>query len=145
MKTNILISLLAVFAIINSSATGNDRAHAGKNKLLSDVQKDKKVVKNMSKAPKPSKQNLLPPEWNPKLAGDEVMKRLINVTASQVKGAHDAEFVCVGERAYIVEHDNDVEPGHNARTKEIHGAYQFASFYLQASIGVFVARQTWQN
>ncbi len=58
--------------------------------------------------------SLLPTGWDPALAGDEVMKRLVKVTASQVKGAHDAEFVCVGERAYIVEHDNDVAPGHGA-------------------------------
>jgi len=58
--------------------------------------------------------NLLPTGWDPALAGDEVMKRLVKVTAPQVKGAHDAEFVCVGDRAYIVEHDNDVAPGHGA-------------------------------
>ena len=39
---------------------------------------------------------LLPPGWDPTLAGDVVMQRLVKVTAPQVKGAHDAEFVCVG-------------------------------------------------
>ncbi len=58
--------------------------------------------------------SLLPAGWDPALAGDGVMQRLIKVTAPQAKGAHDAEFVCVGERAYIVEHDNDVAPGHGA-------------------------------
>jgi BNR repeat-like domain len=58
--------------------------------------------------------SLLPPGWDPALAGDTVMQRLIRVTAPQVKGAHDAEFVCIGERAYIVEHDNDIQPGHGA-------------------------------
>ena len=57
---------------------------------------------------------LVPAGWDPALAGDIVMQRLVRVTAPQVKGAHDAEFVCVGERAYIVEHDNDVAPGHGA-------------------------------
>jgi predicted neuraminidase len=57
---------------------------------------------------------LVPKDWDAALAGDEVMKRLVKVTAPQVKGAHDAEFVCVGDRAYIVEHDNDVAPGHGA-------------------------------
>ena len=52
--------------------------------------------------------------WDAALAGDIVMQRLIKVTAPQMKGAHDAEFVCIGERAYIVEHDNDVAPGHGA-------------------------------
>ena len=55
---------------------------------------------------------LLPTGWNPKAAADEVLARLVRVSAPQVKGAHDAEFVCVGDRAYVVEHDNDVAPGH---------------------------------
>jgi len=57
---------------------------------------------------------LLPPGWNPKAAADEVLARLVRVSAPQVKGAHDAEFVCVGDRGYVVEHDNDVQPGHGA-------------------------------
>ena len=57
---------------------------------------------------------LLPSGWDPKVAADKVLASLIKVTAPQAKGAHDAEFVCVGERAYIVEHDNDVAPGHGA-------------------------------
>ena len=58
--------------------------------------------------------DLIPAGWDAALAGDQVMDRLVRVSAPQVKGAHDAEFVCVGERAYIVEHDNDVRPGHGA-------------------------------
>ncbi|MCX6900953.1 MAG: exo-alpha-sialidase, partial [Verrucomicrobia bacterium] len=58
--------------------------------------------------------SLVPPGWDPALAGDEVMARLIRVTAPHVKGAHDAEFVCVGDNTFIVEHDNDVRPGHGA-------------------------------
>jgi hypothetical protein len=42
--------------------------------------------------------SLLPTGWDAALAGDEVMRRLVKVTAPKVKGAHDAEFVCVGER-----------------------------------------------
>jgi len=57
---------------------------------------------------------LIPAGWDAALAGDQVLNRLVRVSAPQVKGAHDAEFVCVGERAYIVEHDNDVQPGHGA-------------------------------
>lgn len=60
------------------------------------------------------KPSLLPTNWDPALAGDVVMQRLVKVTAPEVKGAHDAEFVCVGDQAYIVEHDNNVEPGHGA-------------------------------
>ena len=57
---------------------------------------------------------ILPAGWNPKAAADAVLERLVRVSAPQVKGAHDAEFVCVGGRAYVVEHDNDVAPGHGA-------------------------------
>ena len=59
-------------------------------------------------------ESLLPPNWDPALAGDEVMERLANTSASHVKGAHDAEFVCVGERAYIVTEANDVKAGESA-------------------------------
>ncbi len=56
--------------------------------------------------------------WDAALAGDMVMQRLSRVTAPHVKGAHDAEFVCIGGRAYIVEHDNDIQPGHGAGKAE---------------------------
>jgi len=55
---------------------------------------------------------LVPSNWDPTLAGDAVLRRLVRVTAPHVKGAHDAEFVCVGDRAFVVEHDSDVAPGH---------------------------------
>lgn len=58
--------------------------------------------------------SLLPPDWDPKRAGDEVLATLIKVTAPPAKGAHDADLVLVGERAYVVEHDNDLKPGHGA-------------------------------
>jgi len=61
-----------------------------------------------------AKSKLLPPDWDPKRAGDEILSKLIKVSAPQVKGAHDADLVLVGERAYIVEHDNDIKPGHGA-------------------------------
>lgn len=83
-----------------------DDVAAGKN--ASGVVSLKQVV---NKLEKPS---LLAANWNPKAAADKVIASLIKVTAPQAKGAHDAEFVCVGDRAYIVEHDNNVEPGHGA-------------------------------
>ncbi|MCB1276831.1 sialidase family protein [Prosthecobacter sp.] len=60
------------------------------------------------------KPKLLPANWDPALAGDIVMQRLINTSAPRVKGAHDAEFVCVGERAYIVTEANDLKAGESA-------------------------------
>lgn len=65
-------------------------------------------------APLASAQSLLPSNWDPMLAGDIVMQRLINTSAPQVKGAHDAEFVCLGERAYVVAEANDVKAGESA-------------------------------
>ena len=58
--------------------------------------------------------SLLPEGWDPALAGDSVMRRLVNASAPRVKGAHDAEFVCVGDRAYLVTEANDVKAGESA-------------------------------
>jgi hypothetical protein len=63
--------------------------------------------------------SLVPAGWDPALAGDHVMEKLITVTAPQVKGAHDAEMVMVGERAYIVAEVNDVREGESAGWPEI--------------------------
>ena len=100
-----------------------DRDRQGDGEILLAKFKEEDVLagKNVSGAVtlkqtinKLHKPSLLPAKWDPALAGDIVMQRLVRVSAPQVKGAHDAEFVCVGERAYIVEHDNDVTPGHGA-------------------------------
>ena len=100
-----------------------DRDRQGDGEILLAKFKEEDVVagKNVSGAGsfkqtinKLNKPSVLPAKWDPALAGDIVMQRLVRVTAPQVKGAHDAEFVCVGERAYVVEHDNDVSPGHGA-------------------------------
>jgi fructosamine-3-kinase len=48
------------------------------------------------------------------VAGDVVMARLVSTSAPRVKGAHDAEFVCAGARAYIVAEANDVKAGESA-------------------------------
>lgn len=57
---------------------------------------------------------LVPKDWDPALAGDVVMQRLINICSPRVKGTHDAEFVCVGDRAYIVTEANDLKEGESA-------------------------------
>ncbi len=56
---------------------------------------------------------ILPPDWNPKQAADKVMQGLMNVSAPKVKGAHDAEFAIVGDKAYIVAEANDIQGGEN--------------------------------
>lgn len=61
-----------------------------------------------------SEKPLLPAGWNAKQEGDKVMARLVNVTAPQVKGAHDAEFVIANGKAYIVAEANDERAGESA-------------------------------
>jgi hypothetical protein len=55
------------------------------------------------------------------------MKRLVKVTSPSVKGAHDAEFVCVGDRAYIVAEVNDSRAGESAGWPEIYCALSIAN------------------
>jgi len=92
------------------------------NGSLKNIIKDKQGMNHgaptMPPSPSPAKTRLLPSDWDPKSAADTVLARLVKVTAPQVKGAHDAEFVCVGDRGHVVEHDNDVEPGHGAGEHE---------------------------
>lgn len=57
---------------------------------------------------------VLPQSWDAKSAGDQVMAGLVNTTAPEVKGAHDAEMVITGGRAYIVAEANDQQAGENA-------------------------------
>ena len=78
-------------------------AAAGKN--VSGAVSLKQVVNKLDKPP------LLPANWDAALAGDVVMQRLVKVTAPGVKGAHDAEFVCAGDRAYVVSEVNDLKGG----------------------------------
>lgn len=57
---------------------------------------------------------LLPPDWDAQAAGDRVMKNLIRITGPEVKGAHDADMVLLGDRAYVVTMANEIQPGENA-------------------------------
>ncbi|HSJ04273.1 MAG: sialidase family protein [Verrucomicrobium sp.] len=49
-----------------------------------------------------------------KSQGDAIMKSLIRISAPEVKGAHDAEMVLVGNRAYVVYEANDERAGESA-------------------------------
>ncbi len=98
-----------------------DRNGAGEILLAKFREEDVAAGKSVSGAVtlkqvinKLDKPTLLPPGWDPKAAADKVLASLIKVSAPQVKGAHDADLVLVGERAFIVEHDNDIKPGHGA-------------------------------
>jgi len=67
-------------------------------------------------------QSIVPENWDPALAGDQVMERLVTVTADRVKGAHDAEMVIVEGHAYIVSELNDVRSGESAGWPEIYAS-----------------------
>ncbi len=90
---------------------------------------------------------LVPAHWDPVAAGQQVMQRLVRVTAPPVKGAHDAEFVCVGDHAYIVEHDNDREPGHNAGAAMycVLSVVDLATLAVEATIPFARSRQVFAN
>jgi len=67
-------------------------------------------------------ESLLPPGHDPVEAGNQVLERLVVVTAPQVRGAHDAEMALVGDRAYIVAEVNDRRAGESAGWPEIYVA-----------------------
>jgi hypothetical protein len=93
-------------------------------------------------------QSLLPANWAPALAGDIVMQRLINTSAPQVKGAHDAEFVCVGERAYLVAEANDVKAGESAGWPFIYATMSIVnlkSLTLERVIDFAKSEQAFEN
>ena len=69
------------------------------------------VVGSALKAEPANVAPLLPVCWNAKAAGDKVMAGLFKVTGPGVKGAHDASFAIVGDRAYVVAEVNDRQAG----------------------------------
>ena len=104
-----------------------DRQGEGEILLAKFREEDVLACKNASGAvilkqtiSKLQKPQLVPAKWDPALAGDIVMQRLMNTSSPRVKGAHDAEFVCVGERAYIVTEANDLRAGESAGWPEIY-------------------------
>ncbi len=68
------------------------------------------------------RETILPSDWNPKQEADLVMSRLVKVTPSQVKGAHDAKLVICDGQAFIVAEVNDRSPGESARWNWIYSA-----------------------
>lgn len=113
---------------------------AGKD--VSGVVSLKQVV---SKLDEPS---LLPANWDPALAGDIVMRRLVNTSAPQVKGEHDAEFVCVGEKAYLVAEANDVKAGESAGWPFIYATMSIVNLHtlkIERVINFAKSEQTFEN
>ncbi|MFN9266531.1 MAG: sialidase family protein [Acidobacteriota bacterium] len=73
----------------------------------------KQLVNRLEKPLRAGRQTLLPPDWDAKAAGDRVLSNLVRVTAPEVKGAHDSDFVILDDRAYIVAEMNDQQAGEN--------------------------------
>ncbi|MDP4585291.1 MAG: exo-alpha-sialidase [Verrucomicrobiales bacterium] len=93
-------------------------------------------------------QTLIPAGWDPALAGDLVMDPLITVTAPQVKGAHDAEMVIIGDRAYVVAEVNDVRAGESAGWPEIYATLSMVRLNpleLEAVIPIAKGEQVFEN
>ncbi len=94
------------------------------------------------------KSKLLPANWNPKQAGDQVMAKLVNISGPQVKGAHDASFVCVGERAYIASLANDQRAGENPEWPYVYvslSVVNLKTLAVEKIIPVAKGEQVFQN
>lgn len=95
-----------------------------------------------------SAESLLPPDWDVKEAGDKVLADLIQVTAPQVKGAHDAEMAITGGRAYVVAEVNDDRAGEGAGWPNIYSAMSIVdlkTMTLQEVIPIARGEQVFAN
>ena len=103
-----------------------DRGGAGEILMASFREKDvvegrdasgqlrlKQVINRLEKPLRSSGKKLLLPDWNAKGAADRVMSGLVRVTAPDVKGAHDSDFVIVDDRVYVVAEVNEQQAGEN--------------------------------
>ncbi len=91
---------------------------------------------------------LVPRNWDPVQAGNQVMERLVTVTGKEVKGAHDAEMVLTGNRAYIVAEVNDTRAGESAGWPEIYCALSIVNLKtltLEKVIPFARSEQVFQN
>lgn len=91
---------------------------------------------------------LVPRDWDPVQAGNRVMERLVTVTGKEVKGAHDAEMVLTGNRAYIVAEVNDTRAGESAGWPEIYCALSIVNLKtltLEKIIPFARSEQVFQN
>ncbi len=95
-----------------------------------------------------SAESLLPPNWDAKQAGDQVLAGLILVTAPQVKGAHDAEMAITNGRAYIVAELNDDRADEGAGWPNIYSAMSIVdlkTMTLQKVIPIAQGEQVFAN
>jgi len=72
--------------------------------------------------------SILPSEWNPKEAADRVMSGLVRVTPPEVKGAHGAKLILIGDRAYVSTLANDVRDGEHNEWDFVYSALAVVDF-----------------
>ena len=82
--------------------------------------------------PRITNARILPPDWDAKKAGDKVLAGLFKVSAPEVKGAHDAEFVVLGDRAFVVYEANDLKPGESAEWPFIYAALSVVNIHTRS-------------
>jgi hypothetical protein len=58
---------------------------------------------------------ILSKDWNPRREADRVMRRMVKVTARQVKGAHDAKLAICNGKAFVVAEVNDRSAGESSQ------------------------------
>ncbi|EMI16253.1 secreted protein, partial [Rhodopirellula maiorica SM1] len=90
----------------------------------------------------------VPDNWNPALAGDMVMQRLVRVTGPEVKGAHDSEFVLVDDKAYIVAELSEERAGESPAWPEVHCAMSIVdlkTLNVDAIVSLARGEQTFAN
>jgi len=91
---------------------------------------------------------LLPPDWDPREAGQRVLAGLVRVTAPEVKGAHDAAMALVGDHAYIVAEVSELGAGESADRPEIYSSMSIVrldSLELGTILPVARSNQAFEN
>lgn len=92
--------------------------------------------------------SLLPVDWNPKDAGDQVLNGLIKISRPEMKGAHDAEFRIVAGKAYAVYLANDIQPGEAAQWPFVYCALSIidiASETVEKTIVFAASEKAYEN
>lgn len=92
--------------------------------------------------------SLLPADWNAVQAANRVMDRLVCVTASEVKGAHDAGLALVGDHAFVVAELNDGQAGEDPAWPGIYVALsvvELATRTVEKVIPVARGNQAFEN
>ena len=118
--------------------------------LMKKIPSEKTIKKTASQANsiKTKYNSLLSADWDPLEAGNEVLSNVIDVTASHVKGAHDAEFEVVGNKAYIVSTVNDIKSGHSSSALE-YAAMSIVDLetmdVVKASLPIAKSEQSFEN